>query len=39
MILNGQIIPDTIQKDTSAINKYFNKTKAIFTTEVVNKLP
>ena len=39
MVLNGQVIPDLIQKDTSAINKFFNKTKTIFTTEVVSQLP
>jgi len=39
MVLNGQVIPDLIQKDTSAITKFFNKTKTIFTTEVVSKLP
>jgi hypothetical protein len=39
MVLNGQVIPDLIQKDTTAINKFFNKTKTIFTTEVVSQLP
>ena len=39
MILNGQVIPDLIQKDTSAINKFFNKTKAIFSIEAVTQLP
>jgi hypothetical protein len=39
MILNGQVIPDLIQKDTTAINKFFNKTKTIFTTEAVSQLP
>jgi len=39
MVLNGQVVPDLIQKDTSAINKFFNKTKTIFTTEVVSQIP
>lgn len=39
MVLNGQIIPDIIQKDNSAINKFFNRTKTIFTTETVSQLP
>lgn len=39
MVLNGQVIPDLIQKDTTAINKFFNKTKTIFTTETVSQLP
>lgn len=39
MVLRGQVIPDLIQKDTSAINKFFNKTKTIFTTETVSQFP
>ena len=39
MILTGQIVPDLIQKDTSAINKFFNKTKTIFSLETVSQLP
>lgn len=39
LTLYGQIAPDVPQKDLSAINKYFDKTKAIFSTEIVSKLP
>lgn len=33
--LNGYLIPETIQKSTSAINKYFGKTRLNFTLEGV----
>jgi hypothetical protein len=39
MVLNGQVVPDLIQKDLSAINKFFNKTKTIFSIETVSQLP
>ena len=39
LTLYGQIAPEVPQKDLSAINKYFDKTKAIFSVEVVSKLP
>ena len=39
LTLYGQIAPEVPQKDLSAINKYFDKTKAIFSTEIVSKLP
>ena len=39
MVLNGQVVPDLIQKDLSAINKFFNKTKTIFSIETVSQIP
>jgi len=39
MVLNGQVVPDLIQKDLSAINKFFNKTKTTFNIETVSQLP
>jgi hypothetical protein len=39
IILNGQVVPEVIQKDTSAINKFFNKTKTTFNIETVSQLP
>lgn len=39
IILNGQVVPEVIQKDTSAINKFFNKTKTIFNIETTSQLP
>ena len=39
LTLYGQIAPEVPQKDLSAINKYFDKTKAIFSAEIVSKLP
>jgi hypothetical protein len=38
MVLNGQVVPDLIQKDLSAINKFFNKTKTIFSIETVSQI-
>ena len=34
--VNGYIIPDTIQKDTANIPKFFDKTKVIFALETTN---
>ena len=39
LTLYGQIAPDVPQKDLSAINKFFDKTKAIFSVEVVSQIP
>ena len=39
MVLNGQVVPDLIQKDLSAINKFFDKTKTIFSIETVSQIP
>ena len=39
LTLYGQIAPDVPQKDLSAINKFFEKTKAIFSVEVVSQIP
>jgi hypothetical protein len=36
--LNGQIIPDTIQKNNTAINKFFGKTKISISEEIVTNL-
>lgn len=36
--LNGQIIPDVIQKDTTAINKFFGKTKVSISEEIVTNI-
>jgi len=36
--LNGHIVPDVPQKDINAIKKFTNKSKLVFTTEVVNKI-
>jgi hypothetical protein len=36
--LNGYLIPDNIQKDTSAIKKYSEKSSVIFSTEVVKDI-
>ena len=34
----GYIVPDTIQKEVTAIKKYNSKTQVIITTETVNNL-
>jgi hypothetical protein len=39
MTLYGQIAPDVPQKDLSTINKFFDKTKAIFSIETVSQIP
>jgi len=39
LTLYGQIAPDVPQKDLSAINKFFDKTKTIFSIETVSQLP
>ena len=39
LTLYGQIAPDVPQKDLSAINKFIDKTKAIFSVEVVSQIP
>jgi len=36
--LNGQIIPDLIQKNNTAINKFFGKTKISISEEIVNNI-
>jgi hypothetical protein len=36
--LFGYIVPDTIQKDVTAIKKYNSKAQVIITAEVVNNL-
>jgi hypothetical protein len=38
LTLNGYIIPDTIQKDVTAIKKYNSKSKVIIQTETVINL-
>ena len=39
LTLYGQIAPDVPQKDLSAINKFFDKTKTIFSIETVSQIP
>ena len=39
LVLNGYIIPDTIQKDMTAIKKYNSKSKVTIGTETVVNLP
>jgi hypothetical protein len=36
--INGYIIPNTIQKDTTAINKFFGKTKVSISEEIVTNI-
>lgn len=36
--LHGYIVPEIIQKDTSAINKFYSKSKLVFTTETVSDI-
>ena len=37
--LNGYLIPDTIQKELSAVKKLSNATQLIFNMETVSKIP
>jgi len=39
LTLYGQIAPDVPQKDLSAINKFFDKTKTLFSIETVSQIP
>jgi hypothetical protein len=39
LVLNGYIVPDTIQKDITAIKKYNSRSKIIINTETVVNLP
>ena len=36
--INGYIIPNTIQKDTTAINKFSNKTQVLISEEAVTNI-
>ena len=38
VVLNGYIIPDTVQKDTTAINKFNNKTKTTIFFETTDSI-
>ena len=37
--LNGYLIPDTVQKELSAVKKVSNATQLIFNMETVSKIP
>ena len=37
--INGYIIPDTLQKDVTAISKFSNTTQVLISETTVNKLP
>ena len=36
--INGYIVPNTIQKDTTALNKFSNKTQVLISEEVVTNI-